>query len=187
MEDSPGGASNSRVMSHRIRWACLSGAILVVVTIGAVAGFASASTSTSTSSGQISTLRVITAKPHTETLDFPPTGKSPGDVYVFDATILSANGRTVLGGLRGTHTDIKIEHGMETVQGMLTYQLGTGNEIVVGGLSANPLSASGFLIKNKTFVRAVLGGTGKYSGASGTVTTKRLTSTRYLQVFRLSY
>jgi hypothetical protein len=187
MEDSPGEASNSRAMSHRIRWACLSGAILVVVSVGAVAGFASASTSTSSSSGQISTLRVITAKPHTETLDFPPTGKSPGDVYVFDATILSANGRTVLGGLRGTQTDIKIEHGMETVQGMLTYQLGTGNEIVVGGLSANPLSASRFLVKNKTFVRAVLGGTGKYSGASGTVTTKRLTSTRYLQVFRLSY
>jgi hypothetical protein len=161
--------------------------ILVIVTVGAVAGFASASTSSSTSTGQIETLRVITAKPHTETLDFPPAGKSPGDVYVFDATILSANGRTVLGGLRGTQTDIKIEHGTETVQGMLTYQLGTGNEIVVGGLSANPLSASRFLVKNKTFVRAVLGGTGKYSGASGTVTTKRLTSTRYLQVFRLSY
>jgi hypothetical protein len=185
MEDSPDGASNSRAMSQRIRWACLTGAILIVVTVGAVAGFASASTSTS--SGQISTLRVITAKPHTETLDFPPTGKSPGDVYVFDATILSANGRTVLGGLRGTQTEIKIEHGTETVQGMLTYQLGAGSEIVVGGLSANPLSASGFLVKHKTFVRAVLGGTGKYSGASGTVTTKRLTATRYLQVFRLSY
>jgi hypothetical protein len=70
---------------------------------------------------------------------------------------------------------------------MLTYQLGTGNEIVVGGLSASPLNANGFLVKNKTFVRAVLGGTGIYSGASGTVTTKRLTATRYLQVFRLSY
>jgi hypothetical protein len=187
MEDLLGGASNSRAMPQGIRRAVMTGMILVIVTVGAVAGFASASTSSSTSTGQIETLRVITAKPHTETLDFPPAGKSPGDVYVFDATILSANGRTVLGGLRGTQTDIKIEHGTETVQGMLTYQLGTGNEIVVGGLSANPLSASRFLVKNKTFVRAVLGGTGKYSGASGTVTTKRLTSTRYLQVFRLSY
>lgn len=164
----------------------MTGVILVIVTVGAVVGFASASTSTS-SSRSIETLRVITAGPHTKTLDFPPTGKSPGDVYVFDATILSANGRTVLGGLRGTQTDIKIEHGMETVQGMLTYQLGAGNEIVVSGLSANPLRRSRFLVKNKTFVRAVLGGTGKYSGASGTVTTKRLTATRYLQVFRLSY
>jgi hypothetical protein len=176
-------------MSQKLRWALLTGLILAVATVGAVGGFASASTSTSTStsSGRISTLRVITTKPHTETLDFPPTGKSPGDVYVFDATILAANGRTVLGGLRGTQTDIKIENGMETVQGMLTYQLGTGNQIVVGGLSANPLSTGGFLVKNKAFVRAVLGGTGKYSGARGTVTTKRLTATRYLQVFRLSY
>jgi hypothetical protein len=172
-------------MSQKLRWALLTGLILAVATVGAVGGFASASTSTS--SGRISTLRVITTKPHTETLDFPPAGKSPGDVYVFDATILAANGRTVLGGLRGTQTDIKIEHGMETVQGMLTYQLGTGNEMVVGGLSANPLSTGGFLVKNKAFVRAVLGGTGKYSGARGTVTTKRLTTTRYLQVFRLSY
>jgi hypothetical protein len=185
MEDLPGGATNSRAMSQKLRWALLTGLILAVATVGAVGGFASASASTS--SGRISTLRVITTKPHTETLDFPPTGKSPGDVYVFDATILAANGRTVLGGLRGTQTDIKIEHGMETVQGMLTYQLGTGNQIVVGGLSANPLSTGGFLVKNKAFVRAVLGGTGKYSGARGTVTTKRLTTTRYLQVFRLSY
>jgi hypothetical protein len=146
-----------------------------------------ASASASTSSGRIRTLRVIAANPHTETLDFPPTGKSPGDIYVFDASILAASGRTVLGALRGTQTEIKVEHGMETVQGMLTYQLGSGNDIVVGGLSANPLSASGFLVKNKPFVRAVLGGTGKYSGARGTVTTTRLTNTRYLHVFRLSY
>jgi hypothetical protein len=116
-------------------------------------------------------------------IQFSILGLSPGDVYVFDAPILAANGRTVLGRLRGTQTEIKIEHGTETVQGMLTYQLGTGNDIVVGGLSANPLGASGFLVKNKPFVRAVLGGTGKYSGARGTVTTTRLTTTRYLHVF----
>jgi hypothetical protein len=169
-------------MSQKRRWAFLTGLIPVVVIVGAVAGFASASTS----SGRIRTLRVIAANPHTETLDFPPTGKSPGDIYVFDAPILAASGRTVLGRLRGTQTEIKTEHGMETVQGMLTYQLGSGNDIVVGGLSANPLGTS-VLVKNKPFVRAVLGGTGKYSGARGTVTTTRLTNTRYLHVFRLSY
>ena len=172
-------------MSQKRRWAFLTGLILVVVTVGVVAGFASASTSSS--SPQISTLRVIAANPHSHTLDFPPTGQSPGDIYVFDATILAANGHTVLGELRGTQTEIKTEHGMQTVQGMLTYQLGAGNDIVVGGLSANPLSTTGVLVKNKPFVRAVLGGTGAYSGATGTVTTTRLTATRYLHVFRLSY
>jgi hypothetical protein len=58
---------------------------------------------------------------------------------------------------------------------------------VVGGLSANPVGVTGILVRNKPFVRAVLGGTGKYSGATGTVTTTRLTGTRYLHVFRLSY
>jgi hypothetical protein len=159
-------------------------AVLVVAVV--VAGLGSASASNG-SSGRISTLRVITLKPHTETLDFPPRGKSPGDVYVFDATVVKTNGRTVIGSLRGTQTDIKIEHGMETVQGMLTYQLGSGSTIVVGGLSANPLNGSGFLVKSRTFTRAVLGGTGRYAGARGTVMTKRLSSTHYLQVFRLSY
>ena len=174
-------------MSQRVRRAILAGLVIVVVTVGAVVGLASASTSTSTSSGQVSTLRVIAVNPHTETLDFPPKGQSPGDLYVFDAKIVASNGRTVLGELRGTQTEIKTEHGMETVQGMLTYELGTGNDIVVGGLSANPVGVTGVLVKNKPFVRAVLGGTGKYSGATGTVTSTRLTSTRYLHVFRLSY
>lgn len=106
---------------------------------------------------------------------------------MFDATILASNARTVLGELHGTQTEIKTEHGMETVQGMLTYELGTGNDIVVGGLSANRVDVTGIPVKNKPFKRAVLGGTGKYSGATGTVTTTRLTSTRYRHVFRVSY
>ncbi len=128
----------------------------------------------------------MTVKSHTKTLDFPPLGKSPGDVYVFDATVVAANGRTVVGRLRGTQTDIKLERGVETVQGLLTFELGRGNQIVVGGLSANSLSGAGFLIKGNVFVRAVLGGTGKYAGATGTLTSKRLSGGRYLQVFRLS-
>jgi hypothetical protein len=129
---------------------------------------------------------VITAKSHTTTLDFPPLGKSPGDVYVFDATVVTANGRTEIGRLRGTQTDIKLEHGVETVQGTLTFELGTGNEIVVGGLADYPLSGTG-LIKGKKFVRPVLGGTGKYAGAKGTLTSVQLSGGRYDQVFRLTY
>lgn len=153
-------------------------ALVVVVVAGVVTGFASGSTS-------VHTLRVMTVKPHTQTLDFPPVGKSPGDVYVFDATVVAANGRTVVGRLRGTQTEIKLERGVETVQGLLTFELGRGNQIVVGGLSANPLSGTGFLVKGNEFVRAVLGGTGKYAGATGTLTSKRLSGGRYLQVFRL--
>jgi hypothetical protein len=165
-------------MSPQLRRASIT-ALLVVVLAGAVAGFASGSGST------VQTVHVVVVKTHTESLDLGSRGKSPGDVYVFDGTITAANGRTVIGRLRGTQTEIKLEHGVETVQGMLTYELGTGNEIVVGGLSAYPRSGTG-LIKGKTFVRPVLGGTGKYAGASGTVVSKQLSGGSYDQVFRLT-
>jgi hypothetical protein len=153
-------------------------ALLVVVIAGVSAGFASGS--------NVQTLHVITIKPHITILDFPPRGKSPGDLYVFDGTVVAADGHTVIGRLRGTQTEIKLEHGMETVEGMMTFELGTGNEIVVGGLSEYPRRGSG-LIKGRTFVRPVLGGSGKYAGARGTDTSELLSGGRYDQVFRLTY
>jgi hypothetical protein len=53
-------------------------------------------------------------------------------------------------------TDIKLEHHAETVQGLLTFEFGTGNEIVVGGLSAFPLSGKG-LIRGKSYMSARFG------------------------------
>jgi hypothetical protein len=164
-------------MSPQLRIVSLA-TVLVLVAAAAVANIASGSS--------VRTVHVITGAQHLETLDFPPKGKSPGDVYVFDAPVLAANGRTVIGRIRGTQTAIKKEHGLLTVQGMLTYELGSGNQIVIGGLSAYPLSGAG-LVRGKSFVRAVLGGTGKYAGARGTVTSKQVAPGRYDQVFRLSY
>jgi hypothetical protein len=169
-------------MSPQLRRASLT-ALAVVVAAGVVAGFASAS-----SSSKVHRLHVIVTKAHTETLDFPPAGKSPGDLSVFDATVVAPNGRTVVGRLRGSQTDIKLERGAETVQGMLTFELGRGNQIVVGGLAAFPLGVpvSG-LVTRRTFVRAVLGGTGKYAGVKGTLTTRRLSNGNHDEVFRLTY
>lgn len=168
-------------MSIRHRRAFLTALLVVaaVVLIGAVAGFAS--------STGVQTVHVQTRNPAIKTLDFPPTGKSPGDVYVFSSTIVSGNGKTVIGRLRGTQTDIRVEGGMETVQGMLTYELGRGNELVVGGLSAYPVKGTAGLLKGKVFVRPVLGGSGKYAGAHGQVFSKQLSGGRYDQVFKLTY
>src|SRR5690348_1872914 len=118
-------------MSPQLRIVSLA-TVLVLVAAAAVANIASGSS--------VRTVHVITGAQHLETLDFPPKGKSPGDVYVFDAPVLSANGRTVIGRIRGTQTAIKRERGLLTVQGMLTYELGSGNQIVIGGLGAYPLS-----------------------------------------------
>ena len=158
----------------------LSIAALVVVCVGALAASATAATS------KPATLHIMAIKPHIETLDFPPPGKSPGDLYVFDATIVKPNGRTVIGRVRGTQTSIKLENGTETVQGLITYELGPGNELVIGGLSSYPLIGTE-LVKGKKYERPVLGGSGRYAGASGTLTSRYLGGGRYDQVFRLTY
>jgi hypothetical protein len=167
-------------MRTRHRRAFLTALLVVaaVVLAGAVAGFASSS--------NVQTVHILTSKAEPLTyLDLGAKGKTPGDLYIFSAAVLAPNGRTI-GRLRGTQTDIKLEHGMETVQGMLTYELGPGNQLVVGGLSEYPLTGTG-LLKGKTFVRPVLGGSGKYAGAHGEVSSKQLLDGRYDQVFKLTY
>lgn len=168
-------------MSRRFHVPLLTALLVVgaVVLTQAVAG--------SASSRKVQTVHIISSKPQPlTTLDFPPKGKSPGDLYVFSGTLYRPNGRTVIGRVRGTQTSIKLERGMETVQGMLTYELGTGNELVVGGLSEYPLKGTG-LLKGRRFVRPVLGGSGKYDGATGEVFSKQLPDGRYDQVFQLTY
>jgi hypothetical protein len=166
-------------MSPRFRRASLT-ALLAVVLAGLVTGFASGSGSS------VQTVHVLSGRPHITTVDLGPRGKSPGDLYPFDARVLSRNGRRVIGRLHGLQSDIKLEHHAETVQGLLTFEFGTGNDIVVGGLSAFPLRGTG-LIRGKSYVRAVLGGTGRYAGAKGTLTSTLLSSGRYDQLFRLTY
>lgn len=167
-------------MWSQVRTAILTAAA-VIAAVWAVAGFASGA-----SVQKVQTIHVITGTQHLKTLDFPPLGKSPGDVYVFDAPVLSPKTKRVIGRIRGTQTAVKLEHGVLTVQGMITYELGAGNEIIIGGLGSYPLTGVG-LVRGKVFARAVLGGTGKYAGATGTVTSKQIAPGRYDQVFRLTY
>ena len=154
-------------------------ALFAVVLAGVVAGFASGSGS------NVQTVHFLSDRPHITTVDLGPPGKSPGDLYTIDARLLSTNGRSVIGHLLGTQTDINLQRA-ETAQGLLTFTFGTGNQIVVGGVSACKDCGTG-LIAGKSMVRAVLGGTGRYAGARGTLTSKRLSSGRYDQVFRLTY
>jgi hypothetical protein len=170
--------ANTTAVSPRLRRACLT-ALLMLVVAGVVAGFASGS--------NVQTVHIVTDKGSITTLDFPPKGESPGDINVVSANVMSADGRRVIGRVRGTQTEIKVDHGTETVQGMLTIELGAGNEIIIGGLGAYPLTAPAGLVKRKSFVRAVLGGTGKYAGARGTDTSRQLAGGGYDHVFRLTY
>jgi hypothetical protein len=168
-------------MSPRFRYATLT-----VVLVAVAAALTGAITS-SASSTRVQTLHIASSKPlPLTTLDFPPKGKSPGDVYVFSGILYAPGSRRVIGQVRGTQTSIKLEHGFETVQGMITYEFGSGNQIVVGGLGAYPLRGTG-LVRGKKFVRPVLGGSGRYAGAHGEVISKQLPNHGYDQVFKLQY
>ena len=153
--------------------------LLALAVGGGVAGFASGS--------GVQTIHVLATPGKVVYLDFPPKGKSPGDLYVVSAALLDPNTHKVIGRVRGTQTHIETESGMETVQAMLTFELGSGNEIIIGGLSAYPLNQPPGLIKGKTVVRAILGGTGKYDGARGEEFSTRLRNGGYDHVFKLTY
>lgn len=135
--------------------------------------------------GGAHTTRFVSTRPHLFTLDLGRHGKSSGDLYVFTATLLDKRGGRVIGSLHGTQTSIRLEGGAETVQGVLTFEFGKGNSVVVGGLSQYPHTGTGTIV-NRKFVRAVLGGTGKYAGATGTLTTKRRPDGNYDQDLRIT-
>jgi hypothetical protein len=163
-----------------VRWAVAAGTL--VVASAALTG--TPSSSAATAHPQSLHIQVTNDQPNT--LDFPPVGKSPGDLYIVSGTILAPGKTTAIGRLRGTQTDIAIENGMETVSGLLTYEIGTGNELVIGGLATYPITGTG-LTTGTPFVRPVLGGTGRYAGARGVATTTHLSNGLYDVVFKLTY
>ena len=129
------------------------------------------------------TLRFQTANIVVTTVDLGPAGKSPGDLYVYDGDVV-VNGRTV-GKVYGANTSIRVEGAAETVSGQLTFELGGDDTLVVGGTSQYPADDNSGFIRDKPFTRVVFGGTGRYAGARGTITTTRISDAGYSQVVRL--
>jgi hypothetical protein len=156
------------------------------VTVTALAAVGSALLGGCGRDGGQTIIKFVSSPPHLYTLDLGAHGKSRGDVYVFDSTLFDRHGGRVIGSLHGTQTSIKLENGAETVQGILTFSFGHGDALVVGGLSQFPRIGTGTIV-NRKFVRAVLGGTGKYATAAGTLTSKRRPDGSYEQEFRIKH
>lgn len=121
---------------------------------------------------------------HQSTVDLGPQGKSGGDVYVFDGPLLDSKEEKSVGSVYGTQTSIALDSDSETVQAMITYDFGHGDRITVGGISEYPRGDTG-LVENKEFERPILGGTGRYGGARGTVTSVRRSDGSYEQTFEI--
>jgi len=121
---------------------------------------------------------------HQETVDLGREGKSGGDVYVFDGPLLDSEEEETIGSVYGTQTSIALDGASETVQAMITYDFGDGDRITVGGIGEYPRGDNG-LVENQEFERPILGGTGRYAGADGTVTSVRRADDSYEHTFEL--
>jgi Dirigent-like protein len=130
------------------------------------------------------TLHVFTKPAKATTVDLGPAGKSAGDIYVFDTAILDENKAKVIGHVFGTQTSLDLDPASQVVQAMITYTFNGGDSITIGGISRYPKTGVG-LITNKTYERPILGGTGKYADARGTVTSVLHPGGMYEQTFHL--
>jgi hypothetical protein len=127
--------------------------------------------------------------PKMSLLDVGQPGNSPGDVYYFSAPLRSSAGGQITGEVFGSKTLIKLASeanpNVEKRGTLLFFTFGAGqDQIVVFGITDYSPTAGEFAA-GKPVVRPVLGGTGKYMGARGQVTSTRNADGWYTQVFTL--
>lgn len=114
-------------------------------------------------------INLIAAGTKVTEVDNGEAGPSIGDVNVIDSPLTFADGGSSAGNLYGIQTTVSLDASKEIVQASFTFKLENGT-ISIGGLSEYP-KGDNALTQGQEFERPVIGGTGDYSGASGTDTT----------------
>jgi hypothetical protein len=135
------------------------------------------------------TFTVYEDAPTLKLLDLGPPGNSPGDVYHFFAPLHSSPAGPVIGEVFGSKTLIKMatdaNPNLETRATVLFFTFANRqDQIVALGAFDYPATAGEFEA-GQPVLRAVLGGTGKYMGARGQLTSTRNADGSYMQVFTL--
>lgn len=135
------------------------------------------------------TLTVYQDAPTMNPLDVGAPGSSPGDAYYFYAPLHSAPGGPVTGEVFGTKTLVKLASAAnpntEQRATLLVFTFGNRqDQILVAGVPDYPINTAEFN-PGEPVLRAILGGTGKYIGARGQLTSTRNTDGSYTQVFTL--
>jgi hypothetical protein len=123
-----------------------------------------------------------TAGERFEVIDLGDKGASVGDIFVFDGPMVDPETDEVAGHSYGTQTALSIDGETTVVQAMITYELTDGDQILVGGTAEYPAEGDG-LVEGEEYVRPILGGTGEYADAGGTMTTVRQSDGSYEQTF----
>jgi len=120
-------------------------------------------------------------------VDLGSAGHSHGDMLAFDAEIKSSTGQK--GKLSGIILTVDIpEKEHEVFQDRIVhmvFDMGQANTIVVSGKSVYPHTGELEMVKNNPQIRAIIGGTGKYIGARGQVSTTRDDDGGYTHVLEL--
>jgi len=135
------------------------------------------------------TLTVYEDAPTLTHVDLGPPGNSPGDVYHFFAHLRSSPGGPVTGEVFGSKTLTKVateaNPNSEKRATLLFFTFGERqDQIIALGVHDYSPSAAEF-DAGKSTVRAILGGTGRYMGARGQLTSTRNSDGSYTQVFTL--
>lgn len=113
------------------------------------------------------------------------TGSGLGTVRTFSAPIL-VNGKAVAGSyFAGTLTTVMLETvtNQDVRSSNLTFVVGkSANQLVVGGVAVYPADGSTLAV-GSTATRPIVGGSGKYAGATGWVETTNLGTDGWRHVF----
>ncbi|HEY8583632.1 MAG TPA: hypothetical protein VIL49_11820 [Capillimicrobium sp.] len=151
--------------------------LLAVLAVAALAGPATAAAAKS----KVQTLRLTTGNITVTPVDLLEPGQTSGDLYAYSGDVFRKGVK--VGRFYGNHTSLGVEGDREIVQGLITFRLQDG-ELAAAGLAAYPLQDQSGTIIDEPFSRPIIGGTGRYDGARGTLTTVRNSNGTYSQLFR---
>jgi hypothetical protein len=130
------------------------------------------------------TLTVYQDAPKLSLLDLGAPGNSLGDVYHFSASLHEKPGGPVIGEVIGSKTLVKVAN--DALERRATLMFFTfadrKDQIIAFGVADYSPSAPEF-DAGQPAVRAILGGTGKYIGARGQLSSTRNAEGTYTQVF----
>ena len=135
------------------------------------------------------TTTVYQDAPKMSLLDLGVPGNSLGDVYHFSASLHSERGGPVTGEVIGSKTLVKLatdaNPNLERRATLLFFTFAEGKDQIIAFGAADYSPSAPEFDAGKPVVRPVLGGTGKYMGARGQVTSTRNADGSYTQVFAL--
>ena len=123
---------------------------------------------------KITTIKFHQEIPEISIVDLGTEGLSHGDFHCFNGIL--TDDKAIIGKLFGCRTTADFSNSTEGFQlglNHIVFDFGDSNTIIIGGGTESPSLTGAEFVKIKPQIRGVIGGTGKYMGARGQLTTIR--------------